>query len=81
LICLKAHLNIKEFNMGIYLYKMEVHKMNDLFEFLGFQDAMKQTESNRSMGDEMNDLIMNGNYSNTADLVSDWVDLQLEKDK
>ena len=55
--------------------------MNDLFEFLGFQDAMKQTESNRSMGDEMNDLIMNGNYSNTADLVSDWVDLQLEKDK
>lgn len=55
--------------------------MDDFFEFLGFQDAMKQTQNNSSMGDLTSDLIMNGNYSNTADLVSDLVNIQLEKDK
>ena len=55
--------------------------MDDLFEFLGFQDAMKQSESNISMSDLTNDLIMNGNYSNMMDLVSDLVDIQLEQDK
>lgn len=55
--------------------------MYDLFEFLGFQDAMRQAESNKSMSDLTNDLIMNGNYSNTVDLVSDLVDIKLEKDK
>lgn len=55
--------------------------MDDFFEFLGFQDAMHKMESNKSMSDEMNDLIMNGNYSNTVDLVSDWMDLQLKKNK
>lgn len=55
--------------------------MNDLFEFLGFQDAMKQNESQQSMGDIANDLIMNGNYTNTVDLVSDMLDLQLNKNK
>ena len=55
--------------------------MDDLFEFLGFQDAMRQAESNKSMSDITNDLIMNGNYSSTADLVSDLVNIQLEKDK
>lgn len=54
--------------------------MDDLFEFLGFQDVLNQ-ENNKSMSDITNDLIMNGNYSNTADLVSDLVDIQLEKDK
>lgn len=54
--------------------------MDDLFEFLGFQDAMKQTESNKSMSDLTNDLIMNGNYSNTMDLNSDLVNILLEKD-
>ena len=28
-----------------------------------------------------NDLIMNGNYTNTVDLVSDMLDLELNKDK
>lgn len=55
--------------------------MNDLFEFLGFQDAMRQSENNKSMSDMTNDLIMNGNYSNTADLVSDLLNTQLKKDK
>ena len=55
--------------------------MNDFFEFLGFQDAMKQSENNKSMLDISNDLIMNGNYTNTMDLVSDLVNIQLEKDK
>ena len=55
--------------------------MNDFFEFLGFQDAMKQSESNISKSDLTNDLIMNGNYSNTMDLVSDLVDIQLQQDK
>ena len=55
--------------------------MDDLFEFLGFRDIMKQSESNKNMSDIPNDLIMNRNYSNTADLVSDLVNIQLEKDK
>ena len=42
---------------------------------------MRQAESNKSMSDITNDLIMNGNYSSTADLVSDLVNIQLEKDK
>ncbi len=55
--------------------------MNDLFEFLGFQDAMKQIETNKSMSDLSNELIMNGNYSNTVDLVNDTLNIQLGKDK
>ena len=55
--------------------------MGDFFEFLGFQEAMRQAESNKSTVDITNDLIINGNYSNTADLVSDFVDMQLDKDK
>lgn len=55
--------------------------MNDLYEFLGFQDAMKQNESQQSMNDFANDLIMNGNYTNTVDLVSDMLDLELNKNK
>ena len=54
--------------------------MDDLFEFLGFQDVLKQ-ENNKSINDMTNDLIMNGNYSNTTDLVGDLVNIQLEKDK
>ena len=54
--------------------------MDDLFEFLGFQDVLKQ-ENNKSIKDMTNDLIMNGNYSNTTDLVGDLVNIQLEKDK
>ena len=52
--------------------------MNDLFEFLGFQDAMRKSESNQNMSEITNDFIMNGNYSNTADLVSDLVNIRLE---
>ena len=52
--------------------------MDDLFEFLAFQDALSQAENNKNMSDISNDLIMNGNYSNTADLVSDLVNIQLE---
>lgn len=55
--------------------------MDDLFEFLSFQEIIKQSDSNTSMSDLTNDLIVNGNYSNTADLVSDLVNIQLEKDK
>lgn len=55
--------------------------MDDLYEFLGFQDIMKQTESQQNMSDIANDLIMNGNYTNTVDLVSDMLDLQLNKNK
>ena len=55
--------------------------MDDMFEFLGFQDAMKQNESQQSMSDLANDLIMNGNYTNTVDLVSDMLDLELNKNK
>lgn len=55
--------------------------MDNLFEFLGFQEAMKQNESHQSMNDIANDLIMNGNYTNTVDLVSDLVNIQLEKGK
>ncbi len=55
--------------------------MNDFFEFLGFQEAMKQNESQQNMSNIANDLIMSGNYSNTADLVSDMLDLQLNKNK
>ena len=55
--------------------------MNDLYEFLGFQDAMKQNESQQSMSDITYDLIMNSNYTNTVDLVSDLVNIQLEKGK
>ena len=60
---------------------MRCKTMNDLFEFLGFQEAMRQAETNRSMSDISNELILSGNYSNTADLVSDLVNIQLEKDK
>ncbi len=55
--------------------------MNDFFEFLGFQDVMKQSEGQQSMSNIANDLIMNGNYTNTVDLVSDMLDLQLKKNK
>ena len=55
--------------------------MDDLFEFLGFQDIMKQTESQQSMNDVANDLVMNGDYTNTVDLVSDMMDLELNKNK
>lgn len=55
--------------------------MDDLYEFLGFQDVLRQAESNKSKNDISNDLIMNRNYSNTADLVNDLVNIQLEKDK
>ena len=55
--------------------------MVDLFEFLGFQDSMKQSANNESLGDLTNDLIMNGNYSNTMDSNSDLVNIMLEKDK
>lgn len=55
--------------------------MNDFFEFLGFQDAMKQSESQQNMNNIANDLIMNGNYTNTVDLVSDMLDLELNKNK
>ncbi len=55
--------------------------MDDLFEFLGFQDAMKQNESQQNMSNMTNDLIINGNYTNTVDLVSDMLDLQLNKNK
>lgn len=55
--------------------------MDDLFEFLGFQDAMKQSESQQSMSNMANDLIMNGNYTNTIDLVSDMLDLEFNKNK
>ena len=55
--------------------------MDDFFEFLGFQDAMKQSESQQSMSNITNDLIMNGNYTNTVDLVSDMLDLELNKNK
>jgi len=55
--------------------------MDDLFEFLGFQEAIKQNESYQSISDITNDLIMNGNYTNTMDLNSDLVDIMLEKDK
>lgn len=55
--------------------------MDDLFEFLGFQEAMKQNENQQSVGDVASDLILNGNYTNTADLVSDMLDLQLNKKK
>ena len=55
--------------------------MDDVFEFLGFQEAMRQAENNRSMSDISNELILSGNYSNTADLVNDLVNIQLEKDK
>lgn len=55
--------------------------MDDLFEFLGFQEAMKQAESQQSMNDIANDLIMNGNYTNTVDLVSDMLDLERNKNK
>ena len=40
--------------------------MDDLFEFLGFQDAMKQSENQQSMSDMANDLIANSNYKNTV---------------
>lgn len=53
--------------------------MDDLFEFLGFQDTVKQSENQQSMSDIDNDLIMNGNYTNTVDLVSDMLDLELNK--
>jgi len=52
--------------------------MDDFFEFLGFQEAMRQAESNKSFNDISNDLIMSGNYSNTADLISDLVNIQFE---
>lgn len=55
--------------------------MDNLFEFLGFQEAMKQNESHQSMNDIANDLIMNGNYTNTVDLVSGMLDLELNKNK
>lgn len=55
--------------------------MNDLFEFLGFQDAMKQNESQQNMSNIANDLIMNGNYTNSVDLVSNMLNLELNKNK
>ena len=55
--------------------------MDDLFEFLGFQDTMRQNESQHSISDLANDLIMNGNNTNTVDLVSDVLDLELNKNK
>lgn len=55
--------------------------MDNLFEILGFQDAMKQSESNMSMSDLTNDLIMNGNYSNTMDLNSDLVNIMFDEDE
>lgn len=57
------------------------NKMDDFFEFLGFQDAIKQAESNKSISDISNDLIMNSNYRNTTDLNSDLVNIQLQKAK
>lgn len=55
--------------------------MDDLFEFLGFQEAIRQSENNKSISDITNDLIMNGNYTNTMDLNSDLVNVLLGKDK
>ena len=55
--------------------------MDDLFEFLGFQEAIKQSENNKNISDITNDLIINGNYTNTIDLNSDLVDILLKKDK
>ena len=55
--------------------------MDDLFEFLGFQDIMKKSENQQNMNDIANDLIVNGNYTNTVDLVSDMLDLELNKNK
>ncbi len=55
--------------------------MDNLLEILSFQDAMKQTESQQSMSGIANDLIMDGSYTNTVDLVSDMLDLQLNKNK
>ena len=55
--------------------------MDDLFEYLGFQDAMKQSESQQTMNDIAHDLIMNGNYTNTVDLVNDMLDLEVNKYK
>ena len=55
--------------------------MDDLFEFLGLQDTLRQNESQHSISDLANDLIMNGNYTNTVDLVSDMLDLELNKNK
>lgn len=55
--------------------------MDDLFEFLGFQEVIKQNESYQSISDITNELIMNGNYTNTMDLNSGLVDIMLEKDK
>ena len=66
---------------AVFVIKIGNNTMNNFFEFLGFQDAMKQSESQQSMSDIANDLIMNGNYTNTVDLVSDMLDLQLNKDK
>ena len=53
--------------------------MDDLFEFLGFQDTTRQNESQHSISDLANDLIMNGNNTNTVDLVSDILDFQPNK--
>ena len=55
--------------------------MDGLFEFLGLQDSLRQNESQHSISDLANNLIMNGNYTNTVDLVSDMLDLELNKDK
>ena len=53
--------------------------MDGLFEFLGLQDTLRQNESQQSMSDLANDLIMNCNYTNTVDLVSDILDFQPNK--
>lgn len=67
--------------MSYNFIKYKEQKTDDLFEFLGFQEAMKQTKSNNSVSNISNDLILNGNYSNTADLVSDLVNIQFDRNK
>lgn len=42
---------------------------------------MKQNENQQSMSDIANGLIMNGNYTNTVDLVNDMLDLEVNKNK
>lgn len=42
---------------------------------------MKQSENQQSVSDMASNLIMNGNYTNTVDLVSDMLELQLKNNK
>ena len=62
-----------------HIFTTRVIKMDGLFEFLGLQDTLRQNESQHSISDLANDLIMNGNYTNTVDLVSDILDFQPNK--